>query len=172
MRPDSGSPSLDQAIQFSAAGTTRAGDLTIDRLTLTHSGGLQMPVLSIHGAAPATRGVLLWIGDRGKLSGADWQTVSARVSDGYHVVSFDPRGLGETRMRFKAESVDVPGASEHAEEDAYVSPISGVLANHVYNALLTGRPYYLQLIEDVEIATRFARQQTAAPGRCRSRDTG
>ena len=43
---------------------------------------------------------------------------------------------------------------------AYVSPISGVLADYVYNSLLTGRPYFLQMIEDIEIAARFVREKT------------
>jgi hypothetical protein len=37
-----------------------------------------------------------------------------------------------------------------------------VLANHVYNALLTGRPYFLELIEDAEVAARFARERLGA----------
>jgi len=51
-------------------------------------------------------------------------------------------------------------ATTLAQQDfdrAYESPLSGVLANYVYNSLLTGRPYLLQMIEDVEIAARFAR---------------
>jgi hypothetical protein len=37
-----------------------------------------------------------------------------------------------------------------------------VLANHVYNAQLVGRPYLLELVEDVEIAVRFARARLGA----------
>jgi hypothetical protein len=43
-----------------------------------------------------------------------------------------------------------------------VSPLSGVLANHVYNAQLLGRPYLFEMIEDVEIAVRFARARLGA----------
>jgi hypothetical protein len=32
----------------------------------------------------------------------------------------------------------------------------------VYNALLTGRPYFLEMIEDVEIVARFARARLRA----------
>ena len=39
----------------------------------------------------------------------------------------------------------------------YFNPLSGVFANYVYNALLTGRPYFLQMIEDTEIVSRFLR---------------
>ena len=42
-------------------------------------------------------------------------------------------------------------------EQAYFSPISGVLADYVYNSLLTGRPYFLQMIEDVEVAEKFVK---------------
>ena len=45
-------------------------------------------------------------------------------------------------------------------EQAYFSPISGVLADYVYNSLLTGRPYFLQMIEDVEVAAKFIRAKT------------
>ena len=37
-----------------------------------------------------------------------------------------------------------------------------MLADYVYNAVLTGRPYLLQLIEDVEIAARFSRLRLGA----------
>jgi hypothetical protein len=37
-----------------------------------------------------------------------------------------------------------------------------VLADYVYNSLLTGRPYFLQMIEDAEIATRFAHAKVDA----------
>ena len=66
-------------------------------------------------------------------------------------------GLGETRMRYTALSIDDPSLAQQEFDRAYTSPLSGVLANYVYNSLLTGRPYLLQMIEDVEIAARFAR---------------
>jgi hypothetical protein len=37
-----------------------------------------------------------------------------------------------------------------------------VLANHVYNALLNGRPYLFEMVEDVEIAALFARGHLGA----------
>jgi hypothetical protein len=37
-----------------------------------------------------------------------------------------------------------------------------VLANHVYNAQLIGRPYLLEALEDVEIVTRFVQRQLGA----------
>jgi hypothetical protein len=65
-------------------------------------------------------------------------------------------------MTYKAVSIDDPELARLGEQAAYVSPLSGVLANHVYNALLTGRPYVLEMVEDVEIAARFARENLGA----------
>src|SRR5262249_62306764 len=58
-------------------------------------------------------------------------------------------------MRYKAVSPDDPSLAQLDFDQAYESPLSSVLADHVYNSLLTGRPYFLQMIEDAEIATRF-----------------
>ena len=73
------------------------------------------------------------------------------------MLSFDPRGLGETRMPYKAASPDDPLLAQMDPEHAYVYPLLGVLADYVYNSLLVGRPYLFQTIEDAEIATRFFR---------------
>jgi hypothetical protein len=62
-------------------------------------------------------------------------------------------------MPYKAASPDDPTLSQMDFNRAYTSPISGVLADYVYNSVLTGRPYLLQMIEDVEIAMRFADQK-------------
>jgi len=81
------------------------------------------------------------------------------LQQGYDVVSLDFRGLGETRMRYTAMSPDDPALSKVDFDRGYVSPLSGVLANHVYSSLLTGRPYFLQMLDDAEIAIRFAEQK-------------
>src|SRR5207253_9081259 len=86
----------------------------------------------------------------------DWPQLAKYLDEGYDIVSFDPRGLGETRMPYKAASPDDPALAQMNFEQAYMSPISGVLADYVYNSLLTGRPYFLQMIEDAEISSRFA----------------
>jgi dienelactone hydrolase len=157
VRPLDGPVAPPQGIEWRAAGSSVVDAVTVDRIVLRHSGGLVMPVLHVHGGTPGRLGVLLWFSDSGKATPADWGVVRARVAEGYDVLSFDPRGLGETRMHYVATSIDDPSLGTLDYEHAYVSPISGILANHVYNSLLTGRPYYLQLIEDVEIAARFAR---------------
>ena len=100
---------------------------------------------------------MLWISDHGKAGAADWGAMQKLLADGYDVVTFDGRGLGETRMRYRAVSEDDPTLVAGDFDTAYVSPLSSVLADYVYNTLLTGRPYLLQMIEDVEIAARFAR---------------
>jgi hypothetical protein len=98
-----------------------------------------------------------------KLSTGDSDAVRARVAAGEDVVSFDLRGVGETRMRYRASSGDDPTLAEADEARAYFNPLSGVLANHVYNSLLVGRPYFLEMIEDVEIVRRFARETLGIP---------
>ena len=84
------------------------------------------------------------------------------IDQGYDIVTFDFRGLGETRMPYKAVSEDDPTLAQLDFDHAYVNPVSSVLADYVYNALLTGRPYFLQMIEDAEIANRFARVKLQA----------
>jgi hypothetical protein len=93
------------------------------------------------------------------------------VEAGDAVLSFDLRATGETRMRYRAASIDDPALGAQDEARAFASPLSGVLANHVYNALLTGRPYFLEMIEDVEIVARFARERLG-PGRLAVRPRG
>jgi len=60
-------------------------------------------------------------------------------------------------MPYKAVSEDDPCLAQLDFDRAYVNPLSSLLADYVYNSLLTGRPYFLQMIEDAEIAVRFSR---------------
>ncbi len=150
------------AIAWAAAGSTTLGDILLDRYRLHHSGGLVLPILHIHRREGRTNRIVLDFGLNGKAGPGDWPAILGRLKDGFEVVSLDPRGLGETRMRYRAASIDDPALAPAAEDEAYASPISGVLANHVYNALLTGRPYVLEMVEDVEIAGRFARETLGA----------
>ena len=150
------------AIAWEAAGEDRVDGVVIGRYRLFHSGGLVLPLVHVRrqGAEPGK--LLLRVGLAGKLRADDWPDVEARLAEGYAIVSFDPRGLGETRLRYRASSVDDPTLAPRDEAAAYADPLSGVLANHVYNAQLLGRPYLLQLVEDVEIAGRFARERLGA----------
>jgi hypothetical protein len=136
--------------------------ISIDRYMLCHSKVLEMPLLHIHKADTEKRPVLLWFRENGKATAADWPEIKKYVADGYDVISFDFRGLGETRMPYTAVSPDDPELGALDFDRAYVSPISGVLANHVYNSLLVDRPYFLQMMEDAEIASRFTAEKLGA----------
>ena len=149
-------------IRWESVGESQFGGATISKYVLRHSRYLQMPVLRIRKTGSDHGPVLLWLGENGKATAEDWPTIAKYVEDGYTVVSFDPRGLGETRMPFKAISPDDPALAHLDFDQAYVSPLSSVLGGYEYNALLVGRPFLLQTIEDAEIALRFVR--AIAPG--------
>jgi hypothetical protein len=93
----------------------------------------------------------------GKASVDDWPEIRKYLDAGFDIVTFDFRGLGETRMPYKAVSEDDPSFAQLDFDRAYVNPLSSVLADYVYNSLLTSRPYFLQMIEDAEIAVSFSR---------------
>lgn len=137
-------------------------DITIEKYLLHHSRFLALPLLYIHKAGTRGRPVLLWTGETGKASAEDWPDLVKSLDAGYDIVSVDPRGLGETRMAYKAVSPDDPSLAQLDLDQAYVSPLSSVLANYVYNSLLTGRPYFLQMIEDAEIVSRFVQEKVGA----------
>jgi pimeloyl-ACP methyl ester carboxylesterase len=145
----------------SRGGTTFDG-VSIDRYLLRHSHNLEMPLLHIHKVGDRPQRVLLWFHASGKAAAEDWTQIKESLNAGFDIVSFDFRGLGETRMPYKAVSEDDPELGKLDFDHAYVNPISGILAGYVYNSLLTGRPYFLQMIEDAEIAARFSRLQLHA----------
>lgn len=157
-----GSSVRDGGIEWELPGSTRSGDIAIDRYLLHHSQGLVMPLLYIHHANQGEKKVLLWLGREGKATAENWSEITKYIGAGYDVVSFDSRGLGETRMPYRVVSEDYPQVAKLDFGHAYVNPISGVLADYVYNSLLTGRPYFLQMIEDAEIAIRFSRATLGA----------
>ena len=146
-------------IRWESMGTSQSGDVTIDRYLLHHGRYLELPLLYIHKAGRERRPLLVWLGENGKATAQDWPNVTKYLDAGYDILSIDPRGLGETRMPYKASSPDDPTLAQLDFDHAYMSPLSGVLGDYVYNSLLTGRPYFLQMIEDVEIASRFAREK-------------
>lgn len=151
----------DKQISWEKLGSTSFEGTVIDRYLLHHSRYLEMPLLHIHKQG-AIRHTVLWFGNNGKATAADWPELEKLLNEGSDIVTFDFRGLGETRMRYKAASPDDPSLAKLDFDRAYVSPISGVLAEYVYNSLLTGRPYLLQMIEDAEIATLFSRAELHA----------
>jgi len=148
-------------IAWEPAGSSEFEGFFIDRYVLHHSRNLEMPLLHIHKENHNGK-VLLWFGKNGKASANDWVEIVKNIDQGYDIVTFDFRGLGETRMPYKAVSEDDPTLAQLDFDHAYVNPVSSVLADYVYNALLTGRPYFLQMIEDAEIANRFARVKLQA----------
>ena len=164
-------------IVWQQANSVKDSSTVVDRYVLHHSGGLQMPLIYFHAASAEHRQSLLWFQENGKATAGDWTEVRRWLKEGYSVVSLDFRGLGETRMNFTAISPDDPGVSNADFDRGYVNPLSGVLANHVYSALLTGRPYFLQMIDDAEIAIRFAEEKlqthvTAVVGFGRAKSLG
>ncbi|MGH9505106.1 MAG: alpha/beta hydrolase family protein [Terriglobales bacterium] len=152
----------ENQILWESAGASQFGDVSIDRYRLHHSHYLVMPLLYIHKTSRSKRQVLLWFGKNGKATANDWPDLTKLLDAGFDIVTFDFRGLGETRMRYKAISEDDPTLAQLDFDRAYVNPISGVLADYVYNSVLTGRPYFLQMIEDAEIAARFSRMELHA----------
>ena len=150
-----GAVPLDGEIRWEKLGSSPLEGVTIEKFLLHHSRYLQMPLLFIHSNGVGPRPVLFWLGENGKVGAQDWPTIKEKLDKGYDIVSIDPRGLGETRMAYKAVSPDDPVLAHLDFDHAYINPLSGVLADYVYNSLLTGRPYFLQMMEDVEVAARF-----------------
>jgi hypothetical protein len=158
----SGITPVESEIAWETAGSSVFEDTSIDRYVLHHSANLVMPLLHIHRTANQSRRWLLWFSKNGKAGVNDWAEMNKYLDAGFDIVTFDFRGLGETRMPYKAVSEDDPSFAQLDFDRAYVNPLSSVLADYVYNSLLTGRPYFLQMIEDAEIAVRFSHSKLHA----------
>ncbi len=104
---------------------------------------------------------MLSLGLHGHIEPSDWNVVVKQLDAGFDVVSFDLRGTGESRIAYKVNS-ELPEPKPTDEREIYAFPTGSVLANHVYNAQLIGRPYLLEALEDVEIVTRFVQRQLGA----------
>jgi hypothetical protein len=155
-------PAAAGVIAWEAAGSSRLGEVVLDRYRLHHSQGLVIPVVHAHRAAPARGPMVLVLSLEGRAAVAQWPAVQRHLDAGEEVLTFDFRGVGENGMRYRAASGDDPTLAEADEQQAYFNPLSGVLANHVYNSLLTGRPYFLEMIDDVAVVARFARERLGA----------
>ena len=151
----------EREMSFEAAGGSAIGGTRMDRYWLRHQ-GLAIPLLHIHRQREARDGTVIDVGLHGKVGPAEWPDVVRLLDAGHDVISFDLRGVGETRMRYRAESIDDPELAALDEAAAYENPLSGVLANYVYNDQVIGRPYFLGMIEDVEIVAYFARSRLGA----------
>jgi hypothetical protein len=152
-----------RALRWEAVGTSTIGKTHIDRYVLHHSTHLKMPLLHFYNDGISSKGAVLWFSLNGKATDKDWPQVAKLLSNGYEVFSFDFRGLGETRMNYRARSSDDPDLVPGDFDQAYISPLSSVLAGYVYNSLLTGRPYFLQMMDDIKIAQLFIRSRNAQP---------
>ncbi len=146
-------------LNWQLIGSSSFAGVQIDRYLLRHSTYLEMPFLRFYSKAGGPKGAIVWCSFEGKAREKDWPQIARLVSDGYEVYSFDFRGTGETRMNFRARSSDDPDLVQGNSEQAYDNPLSGVVAGYVYNSLLTGRPYFLQLLDDLKIAELFIHYQ-------------
>jgi pimeloyl-ACP methyl ester carboxylesterase len=154
-----GTPPAKNQITWESEGTTKFGEFKIDKYVLHHSQLLVMPLLYIHRSSGQKGDVVLWFKETGKVTSSDWPQIENLLSSGRDVVTFDFRGLGETRMAYTAISPDDPLLGKLDFDHAYMNPLSGVLANYVYNSLLSGRPYFYQMIDDALIARRFGEEK-------------
>lgn len=153
-------------LRWEPVGTDTVDSIHIDRYLLHHSTYLEMPLLHFHkDQGPPHRGSLLWLRVSEKASEKDWPVIHRLIDDGYEVFSFDFRGLGQTRMNYRAISPDDPSLAQGDIDQAYVNPLSSVLADYVYNSILTGRPYFLQMLDDIKIASLFIRSKSTDPSK-------
>jgi hypothetical protein len=132
-----------------------SGEIQIDHYVLHHSDGLQIPLLYFHSKKNPADKILLSVELNSKAGQEDWEKIADLVKKGENVISFDFRGTGEDRMKFQATPSEYLTFDDMDSTEVYFNPLSGVFANYVYNSLLTGRPYFLQMIEDTEIVSRF-----------------
>ena len=147
--------SSPQEVRWEAVGSATIGMVHIDRYVLHHSRYLEMPLLHFYNDSGHPKGAVLWFSFHGKASREDWPQITKLLNDGYEVFSFDFRGLGETRMKFRADASSA--SSSNSFDEAYVNPLDSVMADYVYNSLLTGRPYFLQMMDDLKIVELFIR---------------
>jgi hypothetical protein len=112
-----------------------------------------MPLLHFYGDNGHSKGAVIWFSCHGKASQGDWPQIKKFLADGFEVFSFDFRGMGETGMKFRVDSSSAP--SPNGFDEAYVDPLGSVMADYIYNSLLTGRPYFLQMMDDLKIVELF-----------------
>jgi len=98
-------------IRWKLMGSSQVGNVEIQRYLLRHSQYLELPLLYFH-KGQAVRPILLWLGNDGKVTAQDWPDITKYIDVGYDIVSIDPRGLGETRMHYKAASSDDPNLAQ------------------------------------------------------------
>ncbi|MDR3752434.1 MAG: acetylxylan esterase [Terracidiphilus sp.] len=151
--------SSPKEVRWESVGSTTIGTAHIDRYVLHHSRYLEMPLLHFCKDGDHPKGAVLWVSLRSKASREDWPQITKLLNDGYEVFSFDFRGMGETSMKFRVDSSSASSANTF--DEAYVDPLNSVMADYVYNSLLTGRPYFLQMMDDLKIVELFIRSRNS-----------
>src|SRR6266576_2386280 len=111
----------ENEIAWESAGTSTFEGTSSDRYVLRHSGSLVMPLLHVHRTANQNPRWLLWFSKNGKAGANDWPEIRKYLDAGFDIVTFDFRGLGETRMPYKALSVDDPSIAQLDFDRAYVN---------------------------------------------------
>ena len=142
-------------VRWETVGGATMGTAHIDRYVLHHSRYLEIPLLHFYDDSGHPKGAVLWVSLRSKASRGDWPQITKLLNDGYEVFSFDFRGLGETSMKFRVDSSSA--SASNSFDEAYVDPLDSVMADYVYNSLLTGRPYFFQMMDDLKIVQLFIR---------------
>ena len=156
VKPYGGAPPCKE-IAWNKTGSGVYEGRAIDRYLVHHSAQLSIPLLHIHSEGSSPAGALVWVSSSGKVDARSWPAVKVLAGPDRDVLAFDFRGLGENRMLYTPASVDQSIPPDF--DQVYANPVIGVLANYVYSSLLIGRPYLLQMIEDTEIVSRFAREK-------------
>ncbi len=152
----------DKKISWEACGSASGPGVESARYLLHHSGNLAAPVNYVKSTGARSPGrVALLVSLKGKPGVKDWQSVTSLLRQGYDVITFDFRGVGEQRMLYSTQTPE--GVIKTSNEADYFDPLNSIMANYVYNSLLVGRPYLLQMIEDIEIVSRFAREKLGLP---------
>ena len=106
--PFNGAPARENQVTWEQVGSAAFGEYEIDKYVLRHSRLLVMPLLYIHKSSAKQTDVLLWFGRTGKATLSDWPQIDNLLRSGHDIVTFDFRGLGETRMSYTAVSPDDP----------------------------------------------------------------
>jgi dienelactone hydrolase len=162
--PDDGSSSAHRILWKKTESTT-SGRWQFDHYLLRHSGRLTIPLVQISEPGRKVKSdlVKVWLKESGKIGPQEWPLLVQSLELGDEIVTFDFRGQGEDAMQYSTTGIDAAlGGS--ATMMSYDDPLSSVLANYVYNSLLIGRPYFLEMLEDTEIVLQFLRAHSK-PGR-------
>jgi hypothetical protein len=152
----------DDTMRWKLIGSARVGLTVVDRYTVRYGRYFTMPLLFIHGSAAQTQRVVVALGPEGKLTAKDWPAIEEHLRRGEAVVTFDYRARGENAMAYRVRGDD-PSLNPGDWRAEYGNPLSSVLADYVYNSIVLGRPYFLQKLEDIEVASTFARRHLMIP---------